>query len=398
MILKVGTAPHSQWHALIPLLENFGWRNTQGDVLETWYQNAEALSEDANIFLYTRPDVAVAQAMDVGHAPGDVLQAWRIAVQHMLAFYKRNRATSVMLDVSRVLRNPEACVVVLKEHVGLTPMHTSIALAQPASASRVNQERATRFVSQDEDLHVLVMELEACTLPIDNAAYYSPRLYVLELYRELQADVPKHAQRRMEECERLLKALTRLENDLECEREDHAQTKRALDDARDDSELVLHQLLQAHEELERSYSEKKKNGSERSVPGKSSALANNAASKPGVSVRSGVLWKLTAPPRALFRSLSIVKRAALKKQALLLKQSELFDAKWYLKMYPDVASRKLDPAEHYLRYGAHEQRDPSPRFSTSKYLRANSDVAESGMNPLVHYLSFGKSEGRQAVP
>lgn len=398
MTLKAGMAPHCQWQALIPLLKNFGWRNTQGDVLETWYQDAGALSEGTSVFLYTRPDVAIAQAMEEGLAPGDTLQAWRTAVKHMLAFYKRNRATSVMLDVSRVLHNPDASIVVLKEHMGLVAASPSITLEQPKSASRVNLERAARIVSQDEELKALLLELDACTLPIDDPAYHSPRLYVLELYRELQADAPEYAQRRMKECERLLKALTGLENALERERQKHAQTKRALDDAREDTELVLHQLLQAHEELERCYSNQRMSSNERTVSGNGSQTANKTTSIPMVPVRRGAFWKLTSSMRALVRSLSLVKKVEIKKRVALLNQSEFFDAKWYLQMYPDVANSKLDPAEHYLLYGASEQRDPSSRFSTSKYLRANSDVAESGMNPLVHYLSFGKNEGRKAVP
>lgn len=390
MILKAGTAPHSQWQALVPLLKNFGWRDTQGNSLETWYQNAEALSEGINIFLYTRPDVAVALAMDDGLAPGDALQAWRVAIKHMLVFYKRNPATSVILDVSRVLRNPETSIVVLKQHMGLTPSSQSITLQQPKSASRVSFERATRFVNQDKELHTLLLELEACTLPIDDPAFHSPRLYVLELYRELQTDSPEHAERRLAQCERLLKALTRLEDELENERQNHTQTKRALDDAREDTELVLHQLLRAHEELEHSYLGRRSSNYEMGTSRSTSPPANN--------IHRTSLRRLVSPLRALIRTLNLVNKAGIKKRMALLNQSEFFDAKWYLQMYPDVAGGRLNPVEHYLRYGAKEQRDPSPRFSTSEYLRANPDVAESGMNPLVHYLSFGKNEGRKAVP
>lgn len=84
----------------------------------------------------------------------------------------------------------------------------------------------------------------------------------------------------------------------------------------------------------------------------------------------------------------------LKSQAELIRGSKLFDPAWYLRQYVDVMTLGLDPAEHYLRFGADALRNPSARFDTEHYLRANRDVARSGLNPLVHYLRFGQSEGR----
>lgn len=81
-------------------------------------------------------------------------------------------------------------------------------------------------------------------------------------------------------------------------------------------------------------------------------------------------------------------------QVELIEQSRYFDAAWYLVEYPDVLAADCSPAEHYLRHGAAEGRDPGPDFSTDYYLRNATDVAERGMNPLVHFVLYGKSEGR----
>jgi len=78
----------------------------------------------------------------------------------------------------------------------------------------------------------------------------------------------------------------------------------------------------------------------------------------------------------------------------LLEQSSYFDAAWYLAEYPDVLAAGCSPAEHYLRHGALEGRDPGPAFSTAFYLRNAQDVAETGTNPLVHFLQHGMAEGR----
>lgn len=78
-----------------------------------------------------------------------------------------------------------------------------------------------------------------------------------------------------------------------------------------------------------------------------------------------------------------------------IQQSPLFDKEWYLHRYPDVAFGNLDPAQHFLRFGASERRHPSFFFDSNWYLEQNPDVSNSGMNPLIHYLQFGKAEGRR---
>jgi hypothetical protein len=74
--------------------------------------------------------------------------------------------------------------------------------------------------------------------------------------------------------------------------------------------------------------------------------------------------------------------------------SDAFDRAWYLAAYPLVAKIRMSPAEHYLRYGAGEGKDPSPEFSTLAYLVRYPDVARSGLNPLLHYIRHGQAEGR----
>ncbi len=67
---------------------------------------------------------------------------------------------------------------------------------------------------------------------------------------------------------------------------------------------------------------------------------------------------------------------------------------WYLETYPDVARLGMEPAEHYLKYGAALGRNPGKDFNTKFYLDRYPDVANFGMNPLLHYAHFGKKEKR----
>lgn len=63
-----------------------------------------------------------------------------------------------------------------------------------------------------------------------------------------------------------------------------------------------------------------------------------------------------------------------------------FDMQYYLARYPDVAARKMDPLEHYMRFGWKEGRDPSPGFSTRNYLDHLSDVLIADTNPFLHWI------------
>jgi hypothetical protein len=87
-------------------------------------------------------------------------------------------------------------------------------------------------------------------------------------------------------------------------------------------------------------------------------------------------------------------RLSIETQISLLEKSEILNKNWYLEQYEDVAQSGMSPAEHYVRFGAAEGRQPGPDFDTSWYVTNYPDVAEAGVNPAVHYLKYGKKEGR----
>ncbi|CAG9255576.1 hypothetical protein PUN4_240021 [Paraburkholderia unamae] len=80
--------------------------------------------------------------------------------------------------------------------------------------------------------------------------------------------------------------------------------------------------------------------------------------------------------------------------AEVVRRSVYFDRNWYLETYPDVATNGLEPAEHYVRYGAAEGREPGPWFSGKDYVERNGDLQGAQVNPLVHYMTYGRAEGR----
>ena len=79
----------------------------------------------------------------------------------------------------------------------------------------------------------------------------------------------------------------------------------------------------------------------------------------------------------------------------LLKKSDLFDEKYYVKHYPEVKKFKLPPVYHYLKVGWKLGYNPSEKFNTNAYLNLYTDVIK--INPLVHYMLFGKKENRNPI-
>jgi hypothetical protein len=105
--------------------------------------------------------------------------------------------------------------------------------------------------------------------------------------------------------------------------------------------------------------------------------------------RHSVPWR-----RRWWRSMTMSATGrALQRDVQLLHQSDLFDPEWYLTEYPDIARSSMDPAEHYLRFGAYEGRDPGPLFSTDAYRRDHPEAERSGINPLVHFLNSRPGAG-----
>ena len=78
----------------------------------------------------------------------------------------------------------------------------------------------------------------------------------------------------------------------------------------------------------------------------------------------------------------------------LVKSSPYFDAKWYVKKYPDVAASGLDAAAHYLLYGWRRGLLPGPFFDGNLYLETYPKILEADFNPLLHYEQHGRKERR----
>jgi hypothetical protein len=112
-------------------------------------------------------------------------------------------------------------------------------------------------------------------------------------------------------------------------------------------------------------------------------------------VQSNKIWKIaTRLGRIARRDKTPLAMEKQESDNDLLRHSGLFDGSWYLRKYPSVRAKRMEPILHYLEHGAMEGYDPSPVFSTNAYKARYPDVAVAGVNPLVHYIKYGRQEGR----
>lgn len=112
-------------------------------------------------------------------------------------------------------------------------------------------------------------------------------------------------------------------------------------------------------------------------------------------MRQSWSWRAGSPIRRARKLLKGMRTGQTSDEARMLKDSGWLDATWYVDRYPDVAESGIDPAVHYLEFGAMEGRDPGPKFDTNFYTKTYADVAASGINPLLHFIQHGQGENRK---
>ncbi len=80
--------------------------------------------------------------------------------------------------------------------------------------------------------------------------------------------------------------------------------------------------------------------------------------------------------------------------------ASVFDAGYYLDLYPDIAAAGIDPLQHYLAFGEEELRRPSPLFDPAHYLAqlSRGERQRAKATPLTHYLTVGEARGRRPHP
>ena len=359
------------------------------------------------IFLYTRPEYVLAMALNEGKSPYSALNDWHEAVGIMLSEYRKLRRESILIEVVSAMK------------------HCKLDLNLDSSA--INLALASLAVFQSFEIKSTLDELTASSIPLkgwnlpplldlhDTASqYHQVQEQIERFHRTLEQnknesdkhragfeDATESNKELAGENQNLQDQVKRLQDKSSRLSEEQNQLKKHLAgienqrDAlnveckvlREENEMLLMQLHKVQEDLELNFLQQQG----KSI--KESEYDTQEADSVSQTLSVQPQPSITKSRRSTFiRKVAALKR--LRAEAALLNSSPLFDSEWYLRCYPDVASAKMDPARHYLRFGAAEGRNPGPDFNTVWYLQEYPDVAESGINPLVHYLKYGKNEGR----
>jgi SAM-dependent methyltransferase len=109
--------------------------------------------------------------------------------------------------------------------------------------------------------------------------------------------------------------------------------------------------------------------------------------------------KIGAPPpksSVLQRMRSArARRAHLAEVCSVIKQSNLFDADYYLGQYAELKNNIDTLIRHYVESGAGAGLKPNPLFDTYFYIENNPELIQTGQNPLYHYILDGARAGRK---
>ncbi|MDQ2070152.1 hypothetical protein [Natronospira bacteriovora] len=259
MYLILGATPGSNWQAVIPMLEQLGATALDGNAVARWRANpagrigpasssadtvsllpvGEAITDmdlaqqlaktkDARaLLLHTRPETALARAMQAGKNPTEELDAWRQAVEAFLQAYRRNRRSIRLINADTALQAPEAFAHACQEHLGLSEADIQPPASNDGQLQSVYRLLAAQMVAQAEDIQPLLAELEASSIPLAEESQ-APQLDCQAIYEELTASETQF--------EKLKDQTTTQSSEL-----------------KEENELILLQTHQLQEELEKYY-------------------------------------------------------------------------------------------------------------------------------------------------
>ena len=396
----------------------------------------------------TQIEFFLEQALETGSDIAEAANLWLEHTRSLLAIHTQHRKQLKLFNLHQALAYPAT----LKQHLTQSTAETKPALALPGNLLLL---AACQYTAQEPDLYNLNIQLQASVLPLcenQNINLAIPALVqdsilnstknlcqenelLLNQLQVMQTESAKLAgekQNLTDENELLLTQLLNVQEELEnyylkLKEQQHQlhEAQQSLEIFKNERELFLTQLKQVQERasqhekelkaerqahkhatlaIEKQQAKELKSLEKELQKAKartaSAEYAGQLLQQELTSLKNSKIWKSTAPARALRKLISKPdpRHEQFVQDAALLLTSEYFDVEWYLKRYPDVAEHGVNPAEHYLRNGAAEGRQPGPLFDGEWYLQQYPDVAKAGINPLLHYIKFGIQEGRRKAP
>lgn len=320
MSLIVGATPFSQWERLEPFFQQLGWNARP--VSEQALAGAIASSSTPCLLLHTRPELAVARALEQGQAPGEALEQWQNAAQVLLNVLRANRSRCLMLEVNSALAAPEQLLTWLESNrpgfLPLPPDITSQAFTPEAPESPNDRDLllATQLVAQAEHVKTVLAPLEASTVPLSDEGYTVPPINIEQLRQQWQdghhefdsLDRTLRESQASLEAERakvatLEKRVSQLESELAASRDQNgekARLERDLQAVKTDkaaqeaqNQATLDQLFKVQEELEKYHLQDKELKEQLRVANRDLTQTTKKLN----AMQASLFWRITAPAR-----------------------------------------------------------------------------------------------------
>lgn len=384
------------------------YSTSQFEVLSDWLQQE---SKPEAVLIWPKPTAFIADCLAREESIDGSLVQWKDMAQQLLKLFRRRRSQLTLLGMAPgetlTLSDDE-----LPAHITDEILQAESAVKRLPEASPLYRLAAAQLVAEDAELQEVLAFLTGSSL-----ASSTPHEQASEIvHKVLQSANKSHcaerqlkqlSQEREEENKQLLTQIHGVQEALEAAEQKTAEYQQQAqqqlntitrsqeieqqlniviaerDSAHEENGLLLVQLHAAQETLEAVYLER---SSEAEIKEQQETLKK---------LKKLMIWMRAHARR---HSAAVYKgrdNPVLKEHVEMLEKSELFDADWYLTHYKDVADANIDPAEHFIKFGAIEGRNPSLYFNTEFYVLNYPDVAASGHHPLLHYLRDGIKEQRK---
>jgi hypothetical protein len=247
--------------------------------------------------LHTRPELAVAQALEQGVSPSVAFGEWQEAAQVLLDVLRANRSQCVMLEINSVLSAPEKLLEWLKNNrPSLLPLpsdahrFTSESKSSGSPPSERNLLLATQLVAQSPNVQSLLAPLEASTVPLVQRQHAVPTVDIEKLTQQWQEE--------QQERESLKQALEQTRSQLEAVQNGHGNQTGTAEQAErarleQQNKEVLSQMFKVQEELEKYHLLTKELKEQLRVANRDLGQAH----KKLAAMETSLFWRITAPVR-----------------------------------------------------------------------------------------------------
>jgi hypothetical protein len=358
----------------------------------------------------------IASEVEQGKTLAEAANTWKQQTTALLGLQRQQRKKLQLFNLHQALAYPAQFRLMLSQVASIKeyPEHKV--------AGTFTLLSACQYLAQHSDLQTLNTRLQASAIPLCEDEKLILNVDHILHQSQINAAAVQERDQARAQLQQIQKQLESTSIVHSAEREKKTSELKSISEERD---LILAQLHQVQEKLEQYYlalhSEQQNNkhtllardkqharetAKLEAELRKTKACAANAEysglllQQELKKLRASISWKVATPVRVLGRIIrkNDPQHEKLLQDVGLLLTSEYFDVEWYLRHYPDVEESKMNPAEHYLLYGAAEGRLPSPLFDGNWYLQQYPDVAEAGSNPLLHFITYGLQEGRNSSP